>query len=602
MIRTLLVAVVFALPATAADPAKVDVVVYGGTPGGVAAAVAAGKAGCTVVLVEPYSWVGGLTTNGLSHPDFRTFEALTGAYLDFTRRVLAYYTKEYGADSAQVKDSRHGTHAEPHVNRLIFEQMLAEQKSVAVHTRWQLKSVDTQARRVTAATFADEAGVDHRVEASVFIDASYEGDLAAAAGVKFRVGREGRAEYGEPLAPEQPDGQVQGYNFRLSMTNDPENMAEVVAPEGYDREDFVGVLPLFEDGPIKAVYGMSNACFKLQIPVIPNGKRDINDVSHSAVRLSLPKVSPRWPNGTPKDRAGLFAEHVRHNVGLLYFLRTDPEVPEKVRAEANQWAWCKDEFVTNKHLPEQLYVREARRMVGRDVFTETKTAYAKDDARGLFQPDAVAMGDYGPNCHGTSHAGPRIGGKHTGEFYKSVPPYQIPYGVILPAEFDNLLVPVACSASHVGFCALRLEPIWSSLGQAAGVAAGIAVRDGTNVPDVKPAAIRVVLHAAGAATAYVSDVPPGSPDFRAVQWWASLGGLHGLHPAPAEPGQRGKNIVGQYYEAYPGHTMELDKPLDAATRKRWVGLTADADLASGGVADAATRGEFIRAAFSAATK
>ena len=411
MIRTLLFALVFVVPVSAAEPAKVDVLVYGGTPGGIAAAIAAGKAGCSVVLAEPYSWVGGLTTNGLSHPDFRTFEALNGSYLDFTRRVLAYYAEKYGADSAQVKDSLQGTHGEPHVNRLIFERMLAEQKTVRVDKNWRVKSVDTDGRRVTTATFTDSSGNEHRLEASVFIDASYEGDFAAMAGVKFRVGREGRAEYGETLAPGEPDDQVQGYNFRLSMTNEPTNMAEVVAPEGYDRADFVGVLPLFQNGRIKAVYGMSNACFKLQIPVIPNGKRDINDVSHSAVRLSLPKVSPRWPNGTPKDRNEVFAEHVRHNVGLLYFLRTDSDVPDNIRAEANQWAWCRNEFASNNHLPEQLYVRESRRMVGREIFTEKNTDYAKSDSRGIHQIDAIAMGDYGPNCHGTSHDGPRIGGQ-----------------------------------------------------------------------------------------------------------------------------------------------------------------------------------------------
>jgi hypothetical protein len=582
-----------------AAPADPDVVVYGGTPAGVAAAVEAGKAGLRVLLVEPYRWVGGLVSNGLSHPDFRTFEGLTGFYLDLTRRTHAYYADKYGPDSQQAKDCFRGTHAEPHVNRLVFERMLAEQKAVTVRVRTRLTKVETAGRRVTAATFAGPDGVPLRVAGAVFIDATYEGDLMAAAGAKYRVGREGRAEYGESLAPAEADGQVQGYNFRLCMTAVPANRLPAPEPPGYRRDDFAPVLALFADGRIKSVFGTKDAVYKTQIP-LPNGKEDINDVSHSAVRLSLPDVSPRWPDGSRAEREVVFAEHVRHNLGLLHFLQTDPAVPEKVRAEANQWGLCKDEFAETGHVPDQLYVREARRGVGRYTYTEADTDYAPADARGKFHQDSVAMGDYGENCHGTGHAGPRVGGRHTGEFYKPVPPYQVPYGVIVPKDFDNLLVPVAASASHVGFCALRLEPVWSALGQAAGVAAGLAVRGKTSVPDVPVGEIQRRLHAAGAATMYVSDVRPGSPDFAAVQWWAARGGLHGLNPPPAKPGDRGKHLVGQYYEAYPGHAADLDKPLDAAVRAKWLALAKEVNAPAGVLEKAATRGEFVRAAYRAA--
>lgn len=239
-------------------------------------------------------------------------------------------------------------------------------------------------------------------------------------------------------------------------------------------------------------------------------------------------------------------------------------------------------------------------MVGRYVFTEGDTNHADGDARAKLQRDAIAMGDYGENCHGTAHSGPRIGGKHTGEFYKPVPPYQVPFGVIVPQTLDNLLVPVACSASHVGFCALRLEPIWSGLGQAAGVTAALAVKSNRSVPDVAVAEIQARLHAAGAATIYVSDVPPGSADFVAVQWWAARGGLHGLAPAPDKPGARGKQIIGQYYEAFPGHALEPTKSLDKTTRKRWIMLAAASNVLSLQLATATTRGAFIRAAYRAA--
>jgi hypothetical protein len=316
--------------------------------------------------------------------------------------------------------------------------------------------------------------------------------------------------------------------------------------------------------------------------------------------LSLPELSRRWPDGTPEERDQVVAETLRHNLGLLYFLQNDPEVPDALRAEANTWGLCQDEFVETGHIPEQLYVREARRMVGRYIFREADTDYAPNDARGRFHRDAIAMGDYGLNCHGTGHDGPRIGGKHTGEFYKPTPPYQVPYGVILPLEVDNLLVPVAVSASHVGFCALRLEPIWAGLGQAAGVAAALAVSSPAALADVPGDAIQKRLHAAGAATIYVSDVPPGSPNFVAAQWWGARGGWHGLNPPPAKPGQRGRRLTGQYYQAFPGHAADWDQPLSAEVRSRWQALANSLGLAEDRLTGARTRGEFVRAAYQAA--
>lgn len=186
-----------------------------------------------------------------------------------------------------------------------------------------------------------------------------------------------------------------------------------------------------------------------------------------------------------------------------------------------------------------------------------------------------------------------IGGRHTGEFYKGVAPYQIPYGVIVPRTMQNMLVPTACSASHVGFCALRLEPTWMSLGEAAGHAAAFAIEANVPVHDVEPTALQRRLWAEGAATIYVSDVPPDHPDFTAVQWWAGLGGLHGLEPPPKKPGSRGKPIVSQYYEAFPGHAARLEQPLDADLRIRWEQLARRESLPL--PTATVTRGDWIRA-------
>src|SRR5262245_57497343 len=321
--------------APAADPVSCDVLVYGGTPGGIAAALAASRDGARVVLIEPTAHLGGLITSGLSHTDFRTYEGLNGAFLDFARRVEAYYRETYGADSEQVKACRRGTQAEPHVNERIFGQMLARQTSLTVRTELSRVALDTGQgigggrRRITQITFARLGQT--RYEAfvpRVVIDATYEGDLMARAGVAFRVGREGRAEYQESLAPEQADTQLQAYNFRLVMTQDPALRVPVAQPQGYRRDDFVGVLPLLADGRINAIFDYPRNCvFKAQFPCLPNGKYDINDVSAGAVRLSLPGENLAWPEGDAAARARVFAAHLRSTLGLLWFLQNDEAVP-----------------------------------------------------------------------------------------------------------------------------------------------------------------------------------------------------------------------------------------------------------------------------------
>jgi hypothetical protein len=583
-----------------------DVVIYGATPAGIAAAIPIVRRDPDrrVALVTRYRRVGGLMTNGLTHPDFRTFEGRTGLFLEVNQRVERYYAEKYGPNSEQVKDSLSGTHAEPEVNHIVLREMLDALPGISVLTEHRLQSVEKDDGRIVTASF-ETSGSPVTLSAKYFVDATYEGDLMAAAGVAFRVGREARDEYGESLAPAEADGQVQGYNFRLTMTDVPENIAPVPRPDGYQREDYRELVPLLEDGSIERIFGdafddMPGGIYKRQTPKLPNCRRDINDVSRGVVRLSLPDISDAWPDGDAATRDAIFAEHVRHNVGMLYFLQHDEAVPARFREEAQRWGFCRDEYVNNQHLPEQLYVREARRMLGRHVFIQRDTdrAPGSEGARAVFQPDAIAMGDYGLNCHGTNHEGPRYGGEHTGEFYKGTAPYQIPYGTILPINVDNLAVPVACSASHVGFCALRLEPIWMSLGQAAGEAIGLALESDKALSDVSPAAIRERLHHTGAATIYTSDVPEDSPDFAAVQWWGSLGGFVALDkPQEGETfkyGQRGERVIGQYYAAFPNHAVELAAPLDENTREAWMELAGERGLSVETIGEANTRGEFIR--------
>ncbi|WAC21659.1 FAD-dependent oxidoreductase [Luteolibacter sp. SL250] len=577
---------------TCLSPAA-DVVIYGATPGGIASAISAAKSGSTVTVVEPGNRIGGLVTSGLSHTDFHSFESLSGSFADFASRVEAHYIKTYGKDSQQVKDCFRGTFAEPKVNLLVLEQMLAEQKGITIFKGSHLSGVTVKDGRIVSASFSSgDYTTTH--DGKVFIDATYEGDLMAKAGVAFHVGREGRAEFNESLAPEQGDKQLQAYNFRLIMTPDPANRVPAPKPPGYRREDFVELLPALESGKIRKLFDYPKECiFKAQTPPLPNNKYDINDVSGGFIRLSLPGKNAGWPEGTREERKAIFAEHLRDQVGMIYFLQNDDSVPAKFRDEARSWGFCKDEFTDNGHLPPELYVREARRMMGVHVFSQKDSERPANDPRAPLFTDTIAMGDYGNNCHGTFHEGPRFGGKHTGEFYNPVPPYQIPYGVLLPKTINNLLVPVAVSSTHVGFCALRLEPIWMSLGQAAGYAASLAAKDGTDVQKVPVQAIQKLLIADKSALTYFSDLPLDSPHFAAVQWWAAKGGFHGVEPWGKT--LRGKKIHGQYNEAAPAHEAKVDEPLTPELRERWISLAKSNGIDVAQASSAATRGDFIRA-------
>ena len=566
--------------AIGAEALTPDVAVYGATPAGISAALAAAASNCQVLLIEPTSRIGGMTTHGLSHADFHSFESLNGPFLKFSQRVLRHYRKTYGENSAQVRDCWRGTHGEPSVNLLVFHQMLAENSAIQVLTEHRLTQVNVEEQAITALSLASSQGGSVTISPRVVIDASYEGDLLAAAGEPYRVGREARSEYGESLAPEQADGELQGYNFRLCMTQDPRNRVRIPVPANYRRETYAAIIPLVQAGEFSAAFGYPGRRFilKAHLPILPNRKHDINDVSKGLVRLSMPGRNRKYPEGNLSTRRGIEQEHLDWQFGLIHFLQTDAALPETFRNDAATWGLCRDEFAQTGHIPPQIYVREARRLVGQRVYTEADTEYAPDDARARLHRNSIAVGEYSHNCHGTGHVGPKIGGKHVGEFYKGVAPYQIPYGVMLPKKTRNLLVPTACSASHVGFCALRLEPIWMSLGAAAGHAAQLSLTNRVPVQQVSVSTLQQRIWANRGTTIHVSDVPPDHPDFIAVQWWAGMGGLHGLEPAPAKPGVRGKHIVSQYFEAFPEHEVKLDMRLDQTLAQRWTRLARNMNM------------------------
>ncbi len=558
-----------------AEETKCDVLVYGATPGGIAAAVSAAKGGQDVLLVEPTTRIGGMVTCGLSYSDFRSFESLSGFFLDFSNRVEQHYRIQYGADSAQLKDCFRGTHGEPSVNLLILEQMLAEHSSIKVLKQSPIESVALDSmvlgrQKIRSVTVRSQTGALRELFASVFIDGSYEGDLMALAGEAFHVGRESRAQYGEPLAGNErgeADGQVQGYNLRLIMTEVESNKIMPEAPQGYNRDDFTAALAHFESKRIQRVFSDGHdGIYRAHLPNLPNGKADINDTPKAPIRLSMPDINDAYPQGDATTRAEIVRQHYYYNIGLLYFLQNDPAVPEAIRTDARRFGWCKDEFQETRGIPPQLYIREARRLIGQHVFTGRDTAQLNGDARAILHTDSIATGDYIHNCHGTGRVGSRFEGQHVGEFYKVIQPFQVPYGVIVPQKCENLLVPVACSASHFGFGALRLEPMWCSLGQAAGWAATLSIQTSTPVQNIDVSGLQRKLHGDRSATIYVADIAPSSTYFEIVQTLGTLGGLHGLdkggHPLPSSLG-------GQYRAAFLGHTIDLQRPMDEQLATKW---------------------------------
>lgn len=587
-----------------AEPESPDILIYGTTPGGISAGLAAAQEGEEVLLVEPTARIGGLLTHGLSHSDFHSFEALSGSFLQFSKRVEAYYANKYGEDSQQVVDSFRGTHGEPSVNLLVLQEMIAEQPTITVWSEHRLESVEVSNDRVQSVKLRNAEGELVEVTPRLVMDATYEGDLISAAGVPYRLGRESRSEYGESLAPEEADDQLQAYNFRLCMTPRADNRVPIPVPEGYDREDYAAIVPLVEEGRILKAFGYPGKCLlKAHEPALPNGKYDINDVSKGLVRLSLPGENLDYPEGDLEKRERIAQKHLDWQFGLIHFAQTDPALPKEFRDEAATWGLCRDEFAETGHIPAQIYVRQARRMVGMHVYTEKDTEYALNDARAVLHRDSIAVGEYSHNCHGTGHEGPRIGGRHVGEFYKAVAPYQIPYGVIVPDRMVNLLAPVPLSASHVGFCALRLEPIWMSLGDAAGFAAHLALEAEKPVQEVDVTALQARIWKSGGATVHFNDVLPGHPGFAAVQWWGGLGGFHGVEPAPEKLGSRGKHITSQYFEAFPGHTANLDEALTEPLAKQWAELAEQDGIPAAGLLAAdgeVTRAEWIRAAYAVA--
>lgn len=492
--------------AAAAPTESVDVVVYGGTAGGVMAAVAAARERVSVVLLEPGKHLGGMVSGGLGWGDVSRPEIVGGYAREYFQRV----GKEYGKNAMEW-------HIEPHVAEKVFNDM-ARDAGVQIRFGRRIKErggVRVEGGRIVrVVTEGDES-----FEAKIFIDGSYEGDLMAQAGVRFRIGREGTSEYGEPgagvrrLHPSgrpgaavddkgvlplvhagppgefgSADGKVQCYNFRLCLTRNEKNRVPPTRPATYNPRDYELLARNLAARQSTALADVLTIC------LLPNGKTDINNGAE--VSTDLPNASWGYPAGSYADRERIAQRHKDYTLGLLWFLASDPRVPEGLQKEAREWGLAKDEFTDTDHFPRQLYIREARRMVGAYVMTEKD---ARDDNE---KPDAVAMGAYMLDCHAVQRVllpdkdyanEGSMGGNNR------ILPYEIPYRCLTPRreECRNLLVPVCMSASHVAWSTLRMEPQFMLTGHAAGVAAAMAVRADASVQDVPVGPLQEKLKAQG---------------------------------------------------------------------------------------------------------
>lgn len=510
---------------------EADVIVYGSTPSGFCAAIASAREGASVILLEPTDDVGGVNTGGLSFSDSNQIVRSTvmGLFDEWHTRIQQDY-RSRGVElpyQVKVKDQAKWTY-EPHVAARVTRQMLDEAK-VEVLTKRYLQSVKKVGTRITSLVTSDGT-----FTAKVFIDASYEGDLMAAAGVSWTIGREGRAEFGESLAgkrypkvkmpisglgedgrmlplitttdagpEEEGDGNVMVYSFRLCLTEDTENRVPFPKPANYDPARFEVMRRYVKSGGTKLGWDLYP---------LPGGKFDGNNSIGGQFSLGLVGACNGWCEAGEKGRAGIWEAHKQYTLEFYHFLTTDPAVPRAIRERFARLGLCKDEFPAYGHFSPALYVREGRRMQGMYVVSQ------KDILEKPEKPDPIVISSFPIDSHDCQRVALKDGGvfdegtifpvrvNGTQHGY----PYQVPYRSILPkpGECTNLLVPVALSCTHVAISSIRVEPTWMILGQSAGIAAALAANHEVAVQDLPYPKLRERLLAQG----QVLELPAGAKD------------------------------------------------------------------------------------------
>lgn len=504
-----------------------DLVIYGGTSAAVIAAVQAKKMGQDVIIVCPDIHLGGLSSGGLGFTDTGNKAVIGGLSREFYHRVYQHYQTpeawkwqkkdEYGnkGQGTPAMDGENRTMwiFEPHVAEMVFENFIHEYKIPTMQDEWLNREPGKGVKKVNGRIQAITMLSGKTFEGKMFIDATYEGDLMAAAGVEYHVGREGNSVYGEewngvqvgvlhhrhwfqqdissyvipgdlssgllPLvSAENPgskgdsDDKIQAYCFRMCLSNDERNRVPFEKPEGYDPKQYELLARVYEAG-WRETFG--------KFDPIPNHKTDTNN--HGPFSTDFIGMNYEYPEGSYEKRKEIIHQHELYQKGLMYFTANDPRVPEDIRKKMNTWGLAKDEFEDNGNWSHQIYVRESRRMTGAYVMTEHDCMDTKET------PQSVGMGSYTLDSHNVQrYIKPDGFVQNEGDIGVHPPePYEISYGSLIPKkeQCENLLVPICLSASHIAFGSIRMEPVFMVLGQSAAAAAALANQQGIAVQDVK---------------------------------------------------------------------------------------------------------------------
>lgn len=536
------------------DPDKQDshLVIYGATPGGVALALRAAREGLNVLLVNHTQHLGGMFVNGLGTMDTLYNGARAPIYDEFRYNLYDYYRNTYGYQSAQYKSSNPGypkTRFESSVAERLIEDMLGREPLISVRRGYYPVKVAKSGARLETVTFRQmHGGEETTVQGDIFADCSYEGDLAAVSGVICRIGRESREEYGEKHAgiaytqenfwppseqvleqenfklvrkmnlvryntwselimPESTGDAheaVQAFNIRTTLTNDPQNRLIPGKPENYD--------PAY----LKKAFGHVGEGQGLGVP---NQKTSWN----------FPELigeQNKYVTGDWAERQRITQKFREATLGLLYFKQNDPSVPEDERNKWKEYGLPKDEYADNGNMPYEIYVREARRIVGRAVFTEHDASLAEGLKRAPVHKDSISVTEWFMDSHAcTEH---RIAGsKPEGEvMMKNMTfPGQVPFGTIFPKEIDNLIVPVCLSSSHIGWGTIRLEPTWMSICEAAGYAVALAISQQTVPANINPDQLTRLLARKRIMVSFFNDMEGReyAPWYPAVQYLGTQG-------------------------------------------------------------------------------
>ncbi len=515
------------------DSFNADVIVYGGTSAAVTSAIQVARMGKSVIMVSPDKHLGGLTASGLGWTDTGNKAVIGGLSRNFYHRLFNHYQEESAwmwEDRSEYGNVGQGNVAidgefrtmwifEPSAAEKIFDAMIAEFEVPVYREELLDRNGGVVTKNGGIRSFRTLSGKVFSGE--VFIDATYEGDLMAAAGVSYHVGREANSVYneewngvqtgvlhhshhfktdispyvvpGDPssgvlprISTENPgeygegDHRVQAYCFRMCLTHVPENRVEITRPENYDSTQYELLVRIFDSGWRDVFH---------KFDPIPNGKTDVNN--HGPFSFDNIGMNFDYPEAGYERRKEIIAEHTSYQKGLLWFLKSDTRVPEEIRTEMSRWGFPKDEFTDNGHWPHQIYVREARRMIGEYVMTENEVLGRRP------VEESVGMGSYTMDSHNTQrYIKPDGFVQNEGDIGVKAPrPYQIDRRSLLPVreECDNLLVPVCLSCSHIAFGSIRMEPVFMILGQSVATLAVLALESDAPPHDVPYAVLRQQL-------------------------------------------------------------------------------------------------------------